>query len=272
MERPDPHPLDRFHRAVRSHESVGKLEDLRSQVYFDWEDDPEDRSYSPSDALRYCVIHNHVPYARYLLSHFPEESIKVPGLRHLQCPRYALHLGLAITHNRREILTAIIEASQRILHLRPYINMETYFYPVDGRTPLHLACELLRSDLFLILLRYGAKPRPDLLGKTPADVVLTKLWSSKDNMKRKIQCLDYLLLFAPPGTLQMRRSLKEHSEYWRTLLGEDLYTFLIGETPAPLALLSMKKVLQQLAPDNLLISIQRLPIPQNLKNMFSFGD
>ncbi|XP_044147246.1 ankyrin repeat domain-containing protein 9-like [Bufo gargarizans] len=264
-------PSDIFHLAIKNREPVWKLESLRAQVYFDWEVDPEDRRYSPSSGLFYAVIHNNIQYARYLLSHFPKDSIKVPGFKRDQCPRYAFHLGLAITYNRQKILSMIIETCQKDPVLQSYINLEIFFYPMEGKTPLHLACELLRSDLVLTLLCHGASSRADDLGQTPMDVILTHLWSSKDNMKPKIQCLDYLLLFTLPGRLQMSRTLQENREYWETLLGDDIYNYLLGLRPAPLGLMSMKKVLQQLPPSKFLISIQQLPIPQSMKNRFTLG-
>ncbi|XP_069810651.1 ankyrin repeat domain-containing protein 9-like [Dendropsophus ebraccatus] len=263
------HPSDMFHWAIKNHEPVSKLENLRAEVYFDWEEDPEDQSYSPSDALLYAIIYNHIPYAQHLLLHFPEESIKVPGSKCDQRPHYSFHLGLAVIYNCREILIMIIETSQRDPLLRSYINLDNYFYSMDGKTPLHLACELLRSDLILILLCHGATSRTDIAGRTPMDILLTQLWSSGDNMKLKMQCLHHLLLFAPPGRLQMRKNLRDNWEYWGELLGEDIYTYLLGENVLTLSLISMKKVVQQLAPSTLWISIQRLPIPHNLKNNFT---
>ncbi|XP_073529676.1 ankyrin repeat domain-containing protein 9-like [Phyllobates terribilis] len=271
IDQPNPFcPSDRFCWAMKCHDPVWKMENLRVQIHFEWEEEFEDQFYSPSDALYYAVIHNHIPYARYLLICFAEDSLKVPELKHDQFPRYAFHLGLCITHNRPEILIMIIETSRQVLLLQSYINLEKSFYPVDGKTPLHLACELLRPYLVLILLCYGAESRPDNMGQTPMDEILTQLWT-RDNLKLKMQCLDHLLLFTPPENLQMRTDLRENCEYWETLLGEDIYAYMLRERPAPLSLMSMKKVLQQLPPSNLMVSIESLPIPRSLKDRFTHG-
>ncbi|XP_077137541.1 ankyrin repeat domain-containing protein 9-like [Ranitomeya variabilis] len=274
MANENPHPLalsDRFCWAMKCHYPVWKMENLRVQIHFEWEPEFEDQYFSPSNALFHAVIHNHIPYARYLLIRFAEESLKVPCLEHDQYPQYAFHLGTCIMRNRPEILIMIIETSRQIPRLQSYINLEKYFYPDDGKTPLHLACELFRPGLVLILLSYGAQSRPDNMGQTPMDEILTQLWSSKNNRKLKMQCLNHLLVFTHPERLQMTTDLRENCEYWETLLGEDIYAYMLRERPAPLSLMSMKTVLQQLPPSNLKASIESLPIPPSLKCRFTHG-
>ncbi|KAM4043624.1 ankyrin repeat domain-containing protein 9-like [Anomaloglossus baeobatrachus] len=265
---PNPcHASERFSWRIKCKDPVWKLEKLRVQILFEWEEEFEDQFYSPSSTLFYSVI----PYARYLLIRFAEDCLKVSGLKGDQFPSYAFHLGLAVTYNRPEILTLIMETCQQLPLLHSYINLENYFFINEGKTPLHRACEHLKNDLVLILLRYGAEPRLDDNGQTPMDDILTQIWSSRDNMELKMQCLDFLLLFTPPESLQMKEALRENGEYWETVLGEDIYAYLLGEQPAPLALMSMKKALMQLPPSKLMKSIESLPIPHSLKNRFTLG-
>ncbi|XP_073412531.1 ankyrin repeat domain-containing protein 9-like [Dendrobates tinctorius] len=261
---------DRFCRAMKRHYPVWRMENLRVQIHFEWEPEFEDQFYSPSSALSYAVLHNHISYARYLLIRFAEDSLKVPELKHDQYPRYAFHLGISVSHNRPEILKMIIETTQQVPRLQSYINLEKSYYLADGKTSLHLACKNFRPGLVLILLSYGAQSRPDNMGRTPMDEILTQL-RSRDFLNLKMQCLDHLLVFTPPESLQMRTDLRKNCEYWETLLGEDIYAYMLRERPAPLSLMSMKKVLQQLPPSNLISSIESLPIPRSLKDRFTNG-
>ncbi|XP_073412530.1 ankyrin repeat domain-containing protein 9-like [Dendrobates tinctorius] len=247
------------------------MENLRVQIHFEWEPEFEDQFYSPSSALSHAVVHNHISYARYLLIRFAEDSLKVSELKHDQYPQYASHLGRSIWYNRPEILKMIIETTQQIPRLQSYINLQKDFHPNDGKTSLHLACKLFRPGLVLILLSYGAQSRPDNMGRTPMDEILTQIWKSRDNLNLKMQCLDHLLVFTPPESLQKRTDLRENCEYWETLLGEDIYAYMLRERPAPLSLMSMKKVLQQLPPSNLMASIESLPIPRSFKDRFTHG-
>ncbi|CAJ0968650.1 unnamed protein product [Ranitomeya imitator] len=260
---------DRFCWAMECQYPVWKMENLRVQIHLKRKPEFEDQYCSPSDALIEAVIHNHIRYARYLLIRSAEESLKVPLLKHDQYPKYAFHLGTCISRNRPEILIMILETTRKIPRLQSYINLEKYYYPYDGKTALHQACEFLRPGLVLILLSYGAQSRPDNMWQTPTDEILTQLWSSKDNRQLKMQCLNHLL--APPDRLQMATDLRENCEYWETLLGEDIYAYMLRERPAPLSLMSMKTVLQQLPSSNLKASIESLPIPPSLKCMFTHG-
>ncbi|KAI1240504.1 hypothetical protein IHE44_0008928 [Lamprotornis superbus] len=214
--------------AVRDHKPVWMLEDMRTMEYFYWEENASLRTYSPSEALLYAVVHNHLPYAQYLLSHFPEEALKVPGEHFCYCPSSAPHLAMAVTYDRRDILGLIIKIAHKLPSLNSYINRAGCFHLEDGKTPLHLACELLRSETVLILLGNGASPRiEDSKGLTPLDVILEQMWDSKVNVASKKLCLDYLLLFMPNPQFKMRKVLQEHPDHWTALLGEDKFNSLV---------------------------------------------
>lgn len=255
-----------FYQAVRDLEPVWKLEEMRTMEYFHWEEDASLRCYSPSDALMYAVVHNHQRYAQYLLSHFPQDALKVPGIKFCCCPPAAPHLALAVTYDRRDILLMIIEISHKLPNLRSYINRASCFHLSDGKTPLHLACDLLSAETVLILLGNGASPRLlDRKGETPLDIILEQLWSSKVNVDSKKLCLYYLLLFSPSPHFKMRKILKENPQFWTPLLGEDKFRYLVGDTPATLYLMAMQKVLQCLPPEHFPHSVRALPIPHALK-------
>ncbi|KAM6405988.1 ankyrin repeat domain-containing protein 9-like [Pluvialis apricaria] len=261
-----------FYQAVRDHKPVWMLEDMRTMEYFYWEENASLRTYSPSEALLYAVVHNHLPYAQYLLSHFPEEALKVPGEHFCYCPSSAPHLAMAVTYDRRDILGLIIKIAHKLPSLNSYINRTGCFHLEDGKTPLHLACELLRSETVLILLGNGASPRiEDSKGLTPLDVILEQMWDSKVNVASKKLCLDYLLLFMPNPQFKMRKVLQEHPDHWTALLGEDKFNSLVGNTPASLYLQAMQTILQTLPPSHFPKSIQELPIPQALKPLPSYG-
>ncbi|XP_063297603.1 ankyrin repeat domain-containing protein 9-like [Pelobates fuscus] len=255
-----------FYQAVRDQEPVWKLEEMRTMEYFHWEEDASLRCYSPSDALMYAVVHNHLRYAQYLLSHFPEESLKVPGIKFCCCPPSAPHLALAVTYDRRDILILIIKISHKLPSLQSYINRASCSHLSDGKTPLHMACELLSAETVLILLGNGACPKIlDRKGETPLDIILEQLWSSKVNVVSKKLCLDYLLLFSPSLNFKMRKILQENPDFWAPLLGEDKLNYLVGKKPATLYLIAMQTILRCLQPAHFPQNIKALPIPHALK-------
>ncbi|XP_068135765.1 ankyrin repeat domain-containing protein 9-like [Hyperolius riggenbachi] len=255
-----------FEWAVRDQEPVWKLEEMRTMEYFHWEEEASMRCYSPSDALMYAVVHNHLRYAQYLLSHFQEEALKVAATKLHCCPPSAPHLALAVTYDRRDILTMIIKIAHKLPGLHSYINRASCSHLSDGKTPLHLACELLSAETVLILLGNGASPRVmDGKGETPLDIILEQMWSSKVNVSSKKLCLYYLLLFTPSLNFKMRNILQDNPEFWTPLLGEDKFNYLVGKTPATLYLTAMQRVLQCLSPAHFPHSIKALPIPHSLK-------
>lgn len=256
-----------FYQAVRDQKPVWTLEDMRTMKCFYWEENASERCYSPSEAMLYAVVHDHRPYAQHLLSHYPEEALRVPGEKFCCCPSSAPHLAMAVTYDRRDILAMILEvAHRRRPGLGAYLDRTGCFHLEDGKTPLHLACELLRAETILVLLGNGASPRiRDGKGQTALDVILEQLWDSKVNVESKKRCLDYLLLFRPSLQFKMKAVLQEHPGYWTALLGEDKYCYLVGRTPATLYLRAMQTVLQCLPPAHFPRSVQQLPIPHALK-------
>ncbi|KAL8194528.1 UNVERIFIED_CONTAM: Ankyrin repeat domain-containing protein 9 [Gekko kuhli] len=56
-----------FYQAVRDQLPVWLLEDMRLMEAFHWQGGGKVRSYSPSEALLYALVHDHQPYAQHLL-------------------------------------------------------------------------------------------------------------------------------------------------------------------------------------------------------------
>ncbi|XP_048345442.1 ankyrin repeat domain-containing protein 9-like [Sphaerodactylus townsendi] len=261
-----------FCQAVRDHKPVWMLEDMRTTEYFHWEQDASSKMYSPSEALLCAVEHDHLPYAQYLLSRFPAEALKVPGGHFCYCPPSAPHLAMAVRHDRRYMLGLIVSIANKRPSLTSYIDRAGCVHLEDGKTPLHLACQLLRSDIVLILLGNGASPRiEDRDGLTPLDAILEQMWGSRVDVATKKLCLDYLLLFMPNPQFQMGKFLREHPERWALLLGEDKFNSLVGNIPASLCLQAMQTILQTLPPSHFPKSVQELPLPQKLKLLPCMG-
>ncbi|KAG9347325.1 hypothetical protein JZ751_004892 [Albula glossodonta] len=255
-----------FYQAVRDHKPVWMLEDMRTMETFYWEENASQRTYTPSEALLYAIVHDHQPYAQYLLSHYSEEALAMPGERFCCCPSSAPHLAMAVRYDRRDILSLILQVAHRLPSLRSYLNRGGCFHLEDGKTPLHLACELLRSEAVILLLGSGASPRAeDNNGMTPLDVILEQLWDSKVNVGAKKLCLDNLLLFMPKLCFKMKESLQKDPACWSKVLGEDKFNHLIGKNPAPLFLIAMQKILLMLPPEQFSKSLHDLPIPTSLK-------
>ncbi|XP_037394093.1 ankyrin repeat domain-containing protein 9 [Pygocentrus nattereri] len=255
-----------FYQAVRDHKPVWMLEDMRTMETFHWEENATQRSYTPSEALLYAIVHDHQAYAQYLLSHFSDGALATPGERFCCCPSSAPHLAMAVRYDRRDILTLILQVAHRLPALRSYMNRSGCFHAEDGKTPLHLACELLRSEAVLLLLGSGASPQArDHNGMTPLDVILEQLWDSKVNTGAKKLCLDSLLMFMPEVRFKMKSSLEKDPQCWSKVLGEEKFNYLIGKLPAPLFLIAMQRILSQLPPEQFPNSLDKLPIPAALK-------
>ncbi|XP_038607682.1 ankyrin repeat domain-containing protein 9-like [Tachyglossus aculeatus] len=255
-----------YHQAVRDLQPVWMLEDLRNMEYFYWEENTNMRVYSPSEALIYAVVHNHLPYAQYLLHHFPQEALQLPEDGGYTCPSFARHLAMAVTYDRTDILELIIKIARKYASLRSYINRTGCAHLEDGKTPLHLACELLRVETVLILLGNGASPDiEDSQGFNPLDRLLWKMRESKVNLAIRHLCLEHLMLFSPrPPRFKLRQNLQEQSEFWMELLGQEKYTCLVGTSPPSLFFQAMQVVMHALPPARFPSSIQELPIPQFL--------
>uniref|UniRef100_A0A8C2Z7C2 Zgc:112001 n=1 Tax=Cyclopterus lumpus TaxID=8103 RepID=A0A8C2Z7C2_CYCLU len=265
-----------FYRAVRDLKPAWMLEDMRTMETFYREEDASHRTYTPSEALLYAIVHDHQAYARYLLHRHADEALARPGERFCRCPSPAApHLAMAVRYDRRCILGLILQESHRRAgapssSCSSSADRTGCFHMEDGRTPLHLACELLRPEAVVMLLGSGASPHArDRDGLTPLDVVLEKLGvrgkEGAGAARGRRQCLDNLLMFMPKVHFKMKGALSREPERWSELLGEDTYTYLADRRPAPLALAAMQTVLRQLSPATFPDSLHELPIPSSLK-------
>ncbi|KAF1376260.1 hypothetical protein PFLUV_G00209000 [Perca fluviatilis] len=256
-----------FYRAVRDLKPVWMLEDMRTMETFYQEEDASQRIYTPSEALLYAVVHDHQAYAQYLLSRYTDEALAKPGERFCCCPSSAPHLAMAVRYDRRYILGLILQEIHRIPRGTSYTDRAGCFHMEDGRTPLHLACELMRPEAVIMLLGNGASPHAlDHSGLTPLDVILEKLRDSKEvNGGERRQCLDNLLMFMPKVHFKMKGALSREPERWSDVLGEETYKYLAERSPAPLVLAAMQTILKQLSPATFPDSLHELPIPSSLK-------
>lgn len=252
-----------FYRAVRDLKPVWMLEDMRTMLALC--PDEDQKTYSPSEALLYAIVHDHQAYAQYLLSHFPEEALVEPGERFCCCPTTSPHLSLAVRYDRHSILGLILQVAQRFPRDELSVR-EGCVRQGDEKTPLHLACELVRPEAILLLLGGGASPTAsDTQGLTPLDILLEPLRDREEASRGRRQCLDTLLMFMPRLQFQMQGALRKEPHRWTAPLGIDTVQFLAGLRPAPLLLMSMQTVLQQLSPSTFSDSLLQLPIPPSLK-------
>ncbi|XP_074471844.1 ankyrin repeat domain-containing protein 9 [Sebastes fasciatus] len=260
-----------FYRAVRDLKPVWMLEDIRTMEAFYQEEDASQRTYTPSEALLYAVVHDHQAYAQYLLKRYADEALAKPGERFCCRPASsssssaAPHLAMAVRYDRRYILGLILQETHRI----PNTSSRCFLTEEDGRTALHLACELLRPEAVIMLLGNGASPHAlDGDGLTPLDVLLEKLRDCKEagGGSRRRQCLDNLLMFTPIKVhFKMKGALSTEPERWSEVLGEETYKYLAERRPAPLVLTAMQTILRQLSPATFPDSLHELPIPSSLK-------
>lgn len=230
------------------------------------EEDASQRTYTPSEALLYAIVHDHQAYAQYLLSRYTEEALAKPGERFCCCPSSAPHLAMAVRYDKRYILGLILKEVHRVPCSPAYTDRAGCFHMDDGRTPLHLACELLRPEAIVMLLGNGASPHAeDCNSLTPLDVILEKLRESKAvSSGERRQCLDNLLMFMPKIHFKMKGALEREPDHWTRILGEVTFKYLTGRSPAPLVLTAMQAILNQLSPANFPHSLHELPIPSSL--------
>uniref|UniRef100_A0A3B3B615 Zgc:112001 n=1 Tax=Oryzias melastigma TaxID=30732 RepID=A0A3B3B615_ORYME len=248
-----------FYRAVRDLKPVWMLEDMRTMETFYEDEHARQRIYTPSEALLYAIVHDHQAYAAYLLNRYPDEALAKPGERFCCCPSSAPLTATAVRYDRRSILRLILQQSRG--------EPSGCLRSEDGRTPLHLACELLRPEAALMLLGSGASPLArDRGGLTPLDVTLEKMReaSGRSGGERR-RCLDNLLMFTPRLDFQMRAALEQEPQSWSRDLGEETYRYLTGRSPAPLVLITMQTIVRQLSPQRFPDSLHELPIPSSMK-------
>ncbi|KAM9435786.1 ankyrin repeat domain-containing protein 9 [Clarias gariepinus] len=256
-----------FYQAVRDHKPVWMLEDMRNMETFHWEDSSQQRTYSPSEALLYAIVHDHRAYAQYLLNQFSDGALAMPGERFCCCAPSAPHLAMAVRYDRKDIMALILQVAHRMPALRSYMDRGGCNHMEDGKTPLHLACELSHSEAVVLLLGNGASPHAeDHNGMTPLDLTLEQLWTSKVNTRAKEMCLESLLMFMPRVQFKMKSALQKDPQCWSEVLGEETFNYLVGRNPGTLFLVAMQKILSQLPPQEFPQSLDKLPIPASLKS------
>ncbi|CAL8315167.1 unnamed protein product [Lota lota] len=257
-----------FYQAVRDLKPVWMLEDMRTMETFYQEVDDTQRTFNPSEALLYAIVHDHQAYAQYLLSNYTDEALSRPGERFCCCPSSAPHLAMTVRYDRRHILGLILQEVHRTPSIPSYTDQGGLLHVEDGKTTLHLACELARPEAVTMLLGNGASPCvEDHQGMTPLDVLLVR-FREPSNVKpaERRRCLDNLLMFMPAKChFKMKGVLEKEPDFWSKALGEATFQYLVGKTPAALVLSAMQTVLRQLSPARFPDSLHELPIPSSLK-------
>ncbi|NWU52055.1 ANKR9 protein, partial [Dromas ardeola] len=259
-----------FYQAVRDLLPVWFLEDMRTMEVFHWEDGGKVSVYSPSEALLYALVHDHQPYARHLLTKFPQSALAVPSQSFSCCQSSAPHLAMAVRYNRVRILFRILKAiqafppSDRAGHLdrRGCSRVE------GGKTALHVACELVRPECLLLLLGHGASPcLQDSAGNTPLDTLLQQIsHTPAANMRAKLLCLDCLFFFVPQDLqFTMKQQLVDNRQRWQDLLGENRFQCLVGLAPPSLFVGAMRVLIRTISPEHFPEALDNLPLPHFLK-------
>ncbi|XP_034961521.2 ankyrin repeat domain-containing protein 9 [Zootoca vivipara] len=259
-----------FYQAVRDQLPVWLLEDMRRMEAFHWQEGGKVSTYSPSEALLYALVHNHQPYARYLLSNFPQSALATPSLHFSCCHSSAPHLAMAVRYNRVHILLEILKAIRDFPagERASYLDRRGCSRVEGGKTALHVACELVRPECLLLLLGHGASPcLVDCTGNTPLDLLLHQIWESPaSNLRTKLLLLDSLFLFVPQGShCAMKQQLLQDSEQWQGLLGKPRFQWLAGLAPPSLFVRSMQVLIGTISPDQFPEALDDLPLPHFLK-------
>lgn len=226
-----------FYCAVREQLPVWLLEDMRTMEVFCWEDG-HPRAFLPSKALLYALVHDHQDYARYLLHRYSVSALRASRCSFCCCRSSdAPHLSVAVRYNRLSILRMIVET---LRDCEVQSEWQDYLercggcsHVADsGKTAVQLAVELSRPDCLLLLLVHGAQA--DCL-----DAALQRLISCDQMERRHAQrCLDFLLLFMPKPLAKQR--LQEEPQHWQSLLGNEVFSWLCGQSPPPLLLQSLR--------------------------------
>ncbi|GAA6081871.1 ankyrin repeat domain-containing protein 9-like [Tachysurus ichikawai] len=254
-----------FTQAVMAHVPVEMLEDMRNMKIVHWEAGSRPPTYTPSEALMYAIVLGHQAYAEYLLNKFLDGALAMTGENVCCCQSYLPHLDMAIRYNRKDIVPLILHVAHKIPTLRSYVNRGGCKHMKEGRTALHLACDMSQPETVIMLLGSGASPQAKARdGVTPLDLILEKLRTSKGNTRAKM-CLERLLMFMPEVRFKMKSSLKNDPEVWSKVLGEETFNYLVGRIPGTLFLIAMQTTLDQLPPHDFFKSLDELPIPASLK-------
>ncbi|NWZ94583.1 ANKR9 protein, partial [Nesospiza acunhae] len=235
-----------FYQAVRDLLPVWFLEDMRTMEVFHWEDGGKVSVYSPSEALLYALVHDHQPYARHLLTKFPQSALAVPSQSFSCCAIQTLPPGDRAAHLDRQGCS----------------RME------GGKTALHMACELVRPECLLLLLGHGAAPcLQDSAGNTPLDTLLQQIsHMPAANMRAKLLCLDCLFFFVPQDLkFAMKQQLLDNRRQWQDLLGESRFQCLVGLAPPSLFVGAMRVLIRTISPEHFPEALDNLPLPHFLK-------
>ncbi|XP_075049165.1 ankyrin repeat domain-containing protein 9 [Mixophyes fleayi] len=258
-----------FYQAVRDLLPVWLLEDMRLMEVLHWEEGGRVSSYSPSEALLYALVHDHQPYARYLLGHFPHDALSVPSKSFSCCQSCAPHLSMAVRYDRLPILREILLTLRAFpaASRTAFINRRGCQRVESGKTPVHLACELQRAECLTLLLGHGSCPyATDCSGNTPLDYLLQLIRDRPQDLRLRRLCLDPLLLYMPGGQPpSTRHKLQQESAAWQQVLGQDLYTWLTGTSPPTLFTLSMQSLLRALPADRFPEVLEEIPLPDFLR-------
>ncbi|XP_058018734.1 ankyrin repeat domain-containing protein 9 [Ahaetulla prasina] len=259
-----------FYQAVRDQLPVWLLEDMRRMEAFHWQEGGKVSTYSPSEALLYALVHNHQPYARYLLNQFPKSALAIPSLHFSCCHSSAPHLAMAVRYNRIHVLVEILKAIKNfpVSDRATYLDRRGCSRVEGGKTALHVACELARPECLLLLLGHGALPcLRDCAGNTPLDLLLQQIWESPaSNLCTKLLLLDSLLLFMPTGFhFAMKQQLREDQQPWQDLLGDNRYQWLAGFAPFSLFVRSMQVLIGSISREHFPEALDGLPLPHFLK-------
>lgn len=258
-----------FYQAVRDLLPVWFLEDMRTMEVFHWEDGGKVSVYSPSEALLYALVHDHQPYARHLLTKFPQSALAVPS-QSFSCCQSAPHLAMAVRYNRVRVLFRILKALQALppSDRAAHLDRQGCSRVEGGKTALHTACELVRPECLLLLLGHGASPcLRDSAGNTPLDTLLQQISHvPAANMRAKILCLDCLFFFVPQDLeFAMKQQLLDNRQQWQDLLGENRFQCLVGLVPPSLFVGAMRVLIRNISPEHFPEALDNLPLPHFLK-------
>ncbi|XP_043930468.1 ankyrin repeat domain-containing protein 9 [Protopterus annectens] len=257
-----------FYQAVRDLLPVWLLEDMRTTEVFHWEEGGKVSSYSPSEALLYALVHDHQPYAYYLLNKYSKKALDMPSKSFCCCQSSAPHLAMAVRYNRINSLERILKTVKELAEndRSLYVNSRGCIHTEGGQTPLHLACELGRLECLTLLLGYGASPSStDCNGQTPLDTLLQQICQNSSHLCSIRLCLDKLLLFMPDLQFKMRSELLNNSGLWQNLLGENTFQWLVGFCPPTLYVMSMQVLIKAISPEQFPEGLANLPVPHFLK-------
>ncbi|XP_069772558.1 ankyrin repeat domain-containing protein 9 [Narcine bancroftii] len=257
-----------FYQAVRDLLPVWILEEMRTMEVFHWEESGRMSTYSPSEALLYALVHDHQRYGHYLLRQHPQAALAVPSDNFCCCRSSAPHLAMAVRYNRVATLGHLLKCLRRCpdIDRSDYLNRRGCVHVERGKTPLHVACELVRPECLTLLLSHGSSPYiTDCEGNTPLDALLLQLGDRRLDPHRVNACLHSLLLFMPQLTFKMKAALRSDVSLWQSLLAPDTFQWLSGCSPPPLFIKAVQSLIAAIAPEKFPEGLDELPIAHLLQ-------